>query len=140
MATSVQISSISARNFARRSASARTLSVVVLDMLRQLIGDEAFTAGLKRFYQERRFQKAGTDDLRLAFEAEAKQPLTRFFDRWVLDNRLPAVKLTAVVETSGQAALLRIEQTGEIFDVPVTVSISYEDQATQFLTIPVTSA
>lgn len=68
-------------------------SVIVLDMLRELIGDEAFTAGLRRFYQERKFQKAGTDDLRRAFEIEAKQPLGRFFDDWVLGMaELPAPK------------------------------------------------
>lgn len=69
-------------------------SVIALDTLRQLIGDEAFTAGLRRFYQEKKYQKAGTDDLRRAFEAEAKQPLGRFFDDWVLGGaELPAATL-----------------------------------------------
>jgi len=115
-------------------------SVVVLDMLRGLIGDEAFTAGLRRFYQERKYQKAGTDDLRQAFEAEAHQPLTRFFDRWVMNAGLPTLKLTSVVETSGDAALLRIDQTGDIYDLPVTISIAYQDRPTEFLTLRVRSA
>jgi len=115
-------------------------SVVVLDMLRGLIGDEAFTAGPRRFYQERKYQKAGTDDLRQAFEAEAHQPLTRFFDRWVMNAGLPTLKLTSVVETSGDAALLRIDQTGDIYDLPVTISIAYQDRPTEFLTLRVRSA
>ncbi len=45
-------------------------SAVVLHMLRQLIGDEAFFAGVRRFYRDWRFKKAGTDNLRAAFEAE----------------------------------------------------------------------
>ncbi|TAK15539.1 MAG: hypothetical protein EPO35_07310, partial [Acidobacteria bacterium] len=115
-------------------------SVVVLDMLRQFIGDEAFAAGLRRFYRENRNAKAGTDDLRAAFEAEAKVPLTRFFDRWVLDSGAPVLKLTAVVETGGQAAQVRIEQTGTIFDVPATIAIAYEDQPTEYVTVKVTGA
>jgi len=59
-------------------------SVIVLDLLRQKIGDAAFTAGLRRFYEASKFQKAGTDDLRQAFEAEAGQPLGDFFAYWVL--------------------------------------------------------
>lgn len=68
-------------------------SVVALDTLRQTIGDEAFTAGLRRFYQERKFQKAGTDDLRRAFETEAKRPLGPFFEYWVLGTELTPPKL-----------------------------------------------
>ena len=39
-------------------------------MLRRLVGDDAFFGGVRRFYDDNRFQKAGTDGLRLAFEAE----------------------------------------------------------------------
>jgi hypothetical protein len=115
-------------------------SVVVLDMLRQLIGDEAFSAGLKRFYRENRNGKAGTDDLRAAFEAEAKEPLGRFFDRWVLDSGAPDLKLTSVVETGGEAAQIRIEQAGQIFDVPVIVVITYQDGRSEFVTVKVRGA
>lgn len=115
-------------------------SVVVLDMLRQFIGDDAFAAGLRRFYDGHRNQKAGTDDLRLAFEAESKEPLARFFDRWVLDSGLPTLKFTAVVETNGQAARVRIEQIGPVFDLPATVAILYEDRPTEYVTLKVRGA
>lgn len=113
---------------------------VVLDMLRGLIGDEAFSAGLRRFYQTWKYRKAGTDDLRQAFEEEAHQPLSRFFDRWVMGAGFPALKLSSAIETDGKAALLRIEQTGEIFDLPVTVSISYQDLPTEYVTVAVRAA
>src|SRR5258705_3059675 len=38
----------------------------VLHMLRRFIGDEAFFNGLRRFYGEQKFRKAGTDDLQLS--------------------------------------------------------------------------
>jgi len=115
-------------------------SVVVLDMLREFIGDQAFSAGLQRFYRENRNSKAGTDDLRAAFEAEAKEPLARFFDRWVLDSGVPDLKLTPVVETGGQTVLVRIEQSGQIFDVPARLALFYEDGPTEYVTVKVKSA
>jgi hypothetical protein len=115
-------------------------SVVVLEMLRQLIGDEAFSAGLQRFYRDNRNSKAGTDDLRAAFEAEAREPLGRFFDRWVLDSGVPNLKLTSVIETGGGAAQIRIEQTGPIFDAPVTIAVFYEDKSTEYVTVKVRGA
>ena len=40
------------------------LSAAVLHMLRRLVGDEAFFLGVRRFYTEQRFKKAGTNDFR----------------------------------------------------------------------------
>lgn len=112
-------------------------SAVVLDMLRQLIGDEAFTAGLRRFYRDWRFKKAGADDLRLAFEAESKQSLERFFERWILDAGVPNLTLHSAIETSGEAAQLRIQQVGEVFDLPAVVAIEYRDNPTEYVTVMV---
>ena len=44
---------------------------VVMHMLRRMLGDDVFFRALRRFYDEHRFQKAGTDDLRAAFEKES---------------------------------------------------------------------
>ena len=35
-------------------------SAVVLHMLRRLVGDEAFFGGVRQFYADHRFKKAGT--------------------------------------------------------------------------------
>ena len=40
---------------------------MVLHMLRRLVGDEAFFAGLREFYATWRFKKAGTDDFSVAW-------------------------------------------------------------------------
>jgi aminopeptidase N len=58
-------------------------SAVVLHMLRRLVGDEKFFAGLRRFYREYRFRKAGTDDLRRVMEQESGLSLERFFEQWI---------------------------------------------------------
>ncbi|HEX8028949.1 MAG TPA: M1 family aminopeptidase, partial [Vicinamibacterales bacterium] len=70
----------------------------VLHMLRRLIGDEPFFRGLKSFYAENRFKKAGTDDFRQAMEAASSRDLNRFFDRWIYDNGIPRVRYSTAVE------------------------------------------
>ena len=59
---------------------------------RRLVGDEAFFTGLRAFYAEHRYRKAGTGDLQQAMEAASGRRLERFFERWVLDTALPRVR------------------------------------------------
>jgi hypothetical protein len=110
----------------------------VLHMLRRLLGDEAFFAGLRRFYAEFRYRKAGTDDLRLALEAASGRDLTRFFSRWVLDSALPRVRLTTVVK--GDTVDVSYEQAGDVFDLPVTITLSYADGTSDDHVVPITDA
>jgi hypothetical protein len=114
-------------------------SALVLHMLRTLVGDAAFLDGLRRFYQDFRFQKAGTGDLIKAMEAAAGRPLDRFFTRWVFNAEIPRVRATLEKDASG-ASVLRVEQLGvsgglakaeEVFDVPVTFAIQYADGTTE---------
>jgi ferredoxin len=100
----------------------------VLHMLRRLIGDEAFFRGLKNFYAENRFKKAGTDDLRQAMERASGRDLNRFFDRWIYDNGIPRLRYSTAVE--GSELIVRFEQSGDIYDVPVTVAVTYTDGKT----------
>lgn len=98
----------------------------VLHMLRRIVGDDAFFRGIRRFYRTERFQKAGTEDLREAMETESGQSLERFFERWIYGSTLPKAKLSYRVE--GDHVVLSVEQVGEIFDVPVTVTLQYADR------------
>ena len=104
----------------------------VLHMLRRLVGDEAFFLGIRRFYASWRYEKASSEDLRYAMEAESGRSLERFFERWVYDSTLPQLKFSYRVQddaSSGrQEILLRVDQAGELFDVPVTVLIEYADR------------
>ena len=113
---------------------------LVLHMLRRLIGDDAFFRGIRRFYAEARFQKTGTDQLRMAMEREAALPLGRFFERWIYGSALPRVAYSYRVEATaeGQDVVLHFEQSGEIFDVPLTVTIQYGDRRTIDVLVPVT--
>jgi Peptidase family M1 domain len=109
---------------------------LALHMLRRLVGDEQFFRGIQRFYTTWRFRKAGTEDLRAAFEAETGRPLGRFFDRWIYNATLPHLKFSYTAETA--AVVVRFEQVGELFDVPVTVSLEYANAPRTDIIIPVT--
>ena len=109
---------------------------LVLHMLRRLVGDEAFFRGLRRFYQSSRFVNAGTEDFRVAMEAETGRSLTRFFDRWIYGSTLPRV--TFSYQTAGTDVLLHAEQIGELFDVPLTITLQYADKRQVRVILPVT--
>ena len=109
----------------------------VLHMLRRWLGDEVFFNAVRRFYDEQKFKKAGTDDLRLAFEAESGTSLERFFERWIYNAELPSIRYSARVE--GADIVVRFEQLSDaIFDLPVTVTITYANGRTQEIVVPIT--
>ena len=110
----------------------------VLHMLRRLVGDEPFFRGLRRFYRDSRFHKVGTEELRAAMEAETGLPLERFFQRWIYGSTLPKLKLTYRVE--GAEVVLHVDQIGELFDVPVTVTLQYADRKPADVLMAVTEA
>jgi aminopeptidase N len=109
----------------------------VLHMLRRLVGDEAFFNGLRRFYYDRKFDKAGTDDLQHAFEEETGRSLERFFERWIYGASLPRLRYAARIE-DGAVTMRFTQATDLIFDVPVTVTLTYNDGRTQDVVVPVT--
>ena len=111
---------------------------MVLHMLRRLMGDRAFFAGLRDFYMTQRFKKAGTDDFQMAMEKASGQPLQRFFDRWVFASDIPTVRFTVLDGTSTEARV-RLEQLGDtLFDIPITVTLSYADGSSEDVVVVLT--
>jgi aminopeptidase N len=101
----------------------------VLHMLRRLVGDQVFFAGLRNFYEDRRYQKAGTDDFERAMEAASGRVLDRFFERWIYGGEIPRVSYQAAIADT--QVTLRFEQTSEgVFDIPVTVTVVYPNGRT----------
>ena len=89
------------------------------------------------FYLDRRYQKAGTEDLERAFEAESGVVLDRFFERWIYGTDIPTVRYETTVGDS--AVVLRFEQTGDlVFDLPVTVTLEFADGRTGDVVVALT--
>jgi aminopeptidase N len=106
----------------------------VLHMLRRLVGDEVFFAGIRTFYEDRRYQKAGTDDFERAMEAASGRILDRFFERWIYGAEIPRVTYRAAIADT--QVTLRFEQTSEgVFDIPVTVTLVYPNGRSADVTV-----
>jgi hypothetical protein len=108
---------------------------LTLHMLRRLIGDDAFFRGLRRFYSTWRFKKAGTEDVKAAFEIESSRDLDSYFEKWIYGSSLPRVKFSYT--TDADAVNVRFEQVGERFEVPVTVTLKYATTTVDVM-VPVT--
>ncbi len=108
-------------------------AAVVLHMLRRLIGDDAFFRGVRRLYFGARFAKAGTEDVKAAFEKESGRDLKRFFDAWIHGSGTPEVAFSWAPAAGGaeRAVALRVEQRGNDSEFPVTVTLRYADDSTE---------
>jgi aminopeptidase N len=62
----------------------------VVAMLRYVLGDEAFFAGIQTYLTEHSFGNATSEDLRAAMEAASGRDLSAFFDEWVYGAGYPA--------------------------------------------------
>jgi hypothetical protein len=102
-------------------------SASVLHMLRRIVGDDAFFRGVRRLYFGSRFRKAGSDDVRAAFEREGGRPLEAFFDSWIEGSGTPqvAVSWAPARDVAAPAVVVRVEQRGKLYEFPVTVTLRY---------------
>ena len=62
-------------------------------MLQDRIGEAAFREGIRSFWAGQRFRTASWDELRAAFEGASGQRLGPFFEAWLNQRALPAVRL-----------------------------------------------
>ena len=95
-----------------------------------------FFGGLRRFYSEWRFKKAGTDDFRVAMEAATGRNLTPFFDAWIYGAAIPRLSF-GYRSPDANSIVVRFEHRGDVAPVPVTVSITYMNGETQNVVVTV---
>jgi hypothetical protein len=68
-------------------------SAMLFFMLRDLIGEAAFDAGVRGFWNANRFRVASWDDLRGAFERASGKNLSAFFEQWLERTGAPALRI-----------------------------------------------
>ncbi len=112
-------------------------SAIVLHMLRRLVGDDQFFFGVRRFYAEWRFKKAGTDDFRVAMEAATGRDLGPFFEAWIFGVTIPRVAFSYRTVDANSIAV-KFEQRGDFAPVPITVTLTYTNGETESVVVPVT--
>jgi aminopeptidase N len=106
-------------------------------MLRQRVGDDVFFSALRTFYDEQKFKKAGTDDLRRVFEEASGESLERFFEGWIYGSEIPSIRYATTIQ--GSTLVLRFEQlSAQTFDLPVTVTVTYTNGGSRNFVVAIT--
>jgi aminopeptidase N len=114
----------------KHSAAAQVIGynkvAFIFHMLRNELGEAAFTASLRRFWEQQRNTKAGWKDLRRAFETASGQDLGWFFNQWLGRPGAPRLRLSGVGRSP--------QKNGDGYRVHFTIS---QDQPSFRLTVPV---
>jgi hypothetical protein len=100
-------------------------------MLRNRIGREAFSAGIRTFYDENRNAIAAWSDLEAAFELAAGSELGWFFEQWVNRAGLPRIEILRASVRDGpdgmQEVALTLRQDAPYYRLSVPVEIETAD-------------
>jgi hypothetical protein len=101
---------------------------LVFHGIRRILGDEAFHRALQAFFREHRFDYAGWDDLKEAFEREGRVDLDGYFDEWVEGVGAPLLRLEGA-RLDGDAVEVTIAQegAGAPYRIAVPVVVEYPD-------------
>ncbi len=98
-------------------------SALVLNMLHDLLGPKVFFAGLKEFFEQRKFSAATTSQFRQAMEKVSGRDLDAFFSLWFDSHELPSLRVShSVFQTeAGDFLKIAIHQEGKAFVFPLWV-------------------
>ncbi len=115
--------------------------MMLFHMLRRRLGDAQFVAGLRDFYRQYRFQRAGFDALETVFERTSGQKLGAFFGQWLQRSGAPALALGEVEVRRrdvgyGLRLTLRQRQSGAVYGLKIPVAVQVEGrQVAQLRTV-----
>ncbi|HEX8720721.1 MAG TPA: M1 family aminopeptidase [Pyrinomonadaceae bacterium] len=103
----------------------------VLHMLRRVVGDEKFFAGVSDYYRTYRDSNALTEDFRRVMELRAGRPLDWFFRQWIYEPGFPAYDAAWSWDEAAKRLRLRLRQTqaGAPFRMPLDVEFRTGDSA-----------
>jgi len=95
-----------------------------LHMLRGLVGEEKFWAGLRQYYRRYRDSNASTNDFRTVMEQTSGRELGWFFRQWLYRAGSPVVKGSWKYDAKARMVRLDLAQTqaGEPFRLPLEVA------------------
>jgi aminopeptidase N len=83
----------------------------VLHMLRGLLGDDAFFAGLRNYFGRYVNSNARTIDLQNMLEQAGNTDLDWFFDQWVYRPGFPIYRVTHTYDANAGEVVVTVEQT-----------------------------
>ena len=100
-----------------------------LHMLRSLIGDDAFWAGIRDYYRRYRDGQASTADFRQVMEAASDRKLEWFFNQWLYRGGSPALAGAWRYDRVKKTVDLELTQTqpGDPFRLSMEVALRFPD-------------
>jgi uncharacterized iron-regulated protein len=102
-------------------------------MLRNKVGPDVFTEGLRNFFKRSKFKAAGWSDLQISFESVSGLDLADFFAQWLDRNDVPklAVQQLKIMNKDGypviQFSLVQKNDTPYVLEVPVVIKTATEE-------------
>lgn len=102
---------------------------LVVDMLRFVLGDEAFFKTIRHFLKKFQWQNVETDDLRRAIEEVTGQNLDWFFQQWLHKAGYPEFVVTQSYDRRQKLLRLTVQQAQQtdaltpVFRTPVDIEI-----------------
>lgn len=106
---------------------------LVLNMLRNYLGDDAFFKGLQLYLKTHAFKNAEVHDLRLAMEEISGKDLNWFFNQWYYGAGHPVLDITYQWSDANNQEIVIIsqKQDGQIFHVPIAVDLYANGKVTR---------
>lgn len=103
----------------------------ILNMLREVVGDEAFFLSLKTYLEDNKFQSVEIHNLRLAFEKVTGRDLNWFFDQWFLSAGHPVLLIDYEYTENSVVVKMKQEASAEdalVYTLPFRIDV-YEGNA-----------
>jgi hypothetical protein len=129
---SQSLASFRARTHGAAAAVGYGKSAMLFVMLRDEIGEDAFTRGIRAFWEKHRFRIASWRDLQAAFERAAGRSLATSFDQWLDRPGGPVVKIVAAgaKTQAGKVRLtLAVEQAPPAYALRLPLQIVFPGRA-----------
>ena len=95
----------------------------ILHMLRDVLGDQAFFEGLRKYLNDHKFGTAEAHELRLALEKVSGKDLNWFFNQWYYGNGHIKATVTYDYNTINNTVTVNINQQDKVFTFPLSIDI-----------------
>jgi aminopeptidase N len=114
---------------------------VVLNMLRQILGDTPFRRAMAHFLREHEFEAVDTHDFQVAIKEATGQNVDWFFEQWIFSPGHPVFDLSYRWNETSQKLRLEINQIQDTsqhvpaFRVPVTIAVHTSSSITRTMVL-----
>lgn len=110
---------------------------LVLHMLRNYVGDDAFFTALQNYLKKNAFTEVEADELRLAFEDVTGEDLNWFFNQWYFSQGQPELTVSYDYDDETKEVIVTVEQVQDpkkmpgVFILPVKVDTYVDGKMTR---------